>query len=136
MCRKLYEMKFNIHPVHKTWVQNPFGEWVVFHNFRMHNKRQINCHVFTKVLGDKDVPLFWCNLLRWWNGVKELSGKWKNSVVQPRLFLWLSPRHLCLFLAVKTTHRKIIFDIFKHLRKREGYIVQCKIWRLYKFCKP
>ena len=43
------------------------------------------------------------------NDIKELSGKWLNSVFQPCCFLWLCASHFFLFTAVKTIPRQKIF---------------------------
>jgi hypothetical protein len=40
------------------------------------------------------MAVVWCKQLHWINGIKELSGKWLNNVVQQRSFVWRRGSHI------------------------------------------
>lgn len=58
--------------------------------------------------------------LHWWNGIKERTGKWLDSVLRQRSFLWRWESHTFLLSVVQTTFTHRIFYNVKCLKMLGG----------------
>ena len=73
-----------------------------------------------------------CNYLNGRSDIEGLPDKWLKCLVQLRSFSDFSAAIIFFFLQWNLTSEKEYFKM-QILKKFKVYIVQCKIWRFYKF---
>ena len=111
------------------------GNWTSFMEVRMQNKRHMCCQNVIKVFGRKIRVSILLHQFDWRNGVKELSGKWPNSIVQATLFFWgRTTLPFSIHCIVNHTRERLFYNV-RFLEWEPELILQSETLGLSIFCK-